>query len=1008
MKPTRYHTLLKNLVCLLPLLLMGMHAYTQTVYTAKADGAFSTLSNWINSAGKPLTSRDLDLGPVHFAIKNNTTITFDGTLSIASLSLQTGAKLILQSGSLTVLGDVNINTEKINDVSTIDFGQSNSLLTINGNLNGKEKSLIMHRSTGKFKNELILNGPINTLDAFIKESTGFSFVRYAGASQTVFNSDDYQDLYLEGSGNKVLTSLSSSAQTSTTVSRAFNITKCKLYLGDFDFIYGGQQTSLIYAEGWVVTNKNGLFKNAAMEETLTFPIGDAKNMQAIRFSDIKSPNTKFEVRYGAVNTSNTSIPNGSDVWYVTASQETYVKVTLIEPVASPTLVTTSKISLYDGGWKTQPTDYIARLKEYNADVDLKKSLNSIGILTCPTFTLSSAVLPDAVTGIAYSQDLQVNGTTGRISITNTSSTPAGFSITRGKDISFSNANPGTQDYALRFTVRDTLRCETNSTVSVKIQSIETIWDGKSWSNGEPDASKDVIFKGDYTAKQNESLKAKNVRVDATLILPVSSMLVISGTLINNGKILIECGAILTYNNFRGNSITDNNPIILPESLDPAIAGNSGYNVYFSVNDSPENITLSPIPPNFAFNPAKALLTSIAPKPGTVTFTATYSNNGCVVNKQYTIKIIDLPSPNLILAPIGTKIVDGNAFRLSASSRSNGEISYSIVPAGCATVTEKAGIVSMTCAGTVTVQATQVATDIYKAQTVTQTFTILPAKAKLLIRNFAFVVTENNTIRYTTKSTGAAVSFDQLTGFNTATVDPISGIVIPKASGPFAVRISVEATDNYMAFDSVYTFNVVSLQKPPVALSDTIVLETGKDSTLNILDNDMGMTGTIILDQTDIDIENKGIQVKYYATELGNFIIDAEGNLTVKPFYGFIGSSKIGYTITDVNGLTSEIAYIDVTVKPPFEIPELKANEVMTPNNDNINDALVIANTDINKANSLVIIDEIGNSVYEKINYQNDWEGVDKNENKLEAGVYFYVFKETNTGRQLSKYIQIIK
>jgi gliding motility-associated-like protein len=169
-----------------------------------------------------------------------------------------------------------------------------------------------------------------------------------------------------------------------------------------------------------------------------------------------------------------------------------------------------------------------------------------------------------------------------------------------------------------------------------------------------------------------------------------------------------------------------------------------------------------------------------------------------------------------------------------------------------------------------------------------------------------------------------------------------------------------------------------------------------------------MTAEIAPNKTDIDIENSGIQIKFYATELGNFLIDTEGNLTILPFNGFIGSGKLGYSIADVNGMQSNIAYVQVIVNPPFVVPELKVNMVMTPNGDNLNDALVIANTDLNKENSLIILDQAGNTVYETTNYQNNWEGVDHKNNKLEPGVYFYVFKEKASGREMKNYIQIVK
>lgn len=1015
MKPISSQHLLKSVAAFI-FLLLQIHVSAQTnSYYAKANGNFSTLSNWKNSVGKPPKQIEITEGTADFIIQDGFAITLNESITVASLSIETGGTLNLATANLTIRGNLNINTGSQDLASGINFGTTNNLVTVTGSLNGGGNSFITHNASGKFKNELVLKGKTNTLAAFTNKSTGTSIVRYAGASQTVFNSDGYQDLYLEGSGTKVLSSLPKTTLDGTMVTHLFSITNCRLRLGDFNFSYGGLQSNLTYSDGWVITNGTGMYKNLTAENTVTFPVGDATNMQAIQLSN-STKSTTFDVGFSdfkAYETENESIADGMGVWYIRPADPTDATVTLLQPVASASpLVKSSKIAVYTNNvWETQPTVYESKYLEYTAkDIPLtNKNMNSIGMVTCPTFTLATTTLPEATPGVSYNEDIQINGTTGGFGIVDTLSSPAGFSVSRGKGIRFTNKNPGTDNYTITFTVRDAMRCQTGFKVSINIKSLITAWDGKSWSNGVPDASKDVYIQGNYTTVKEDTLKAKNLVVDENVTLDIihTSALLVSGTLANKGTIVTECGGMLTYNEFKGNDIKDYNPVFAPASLEPAIAGQD-YKQYFTANDAAKNLDMEEIPKGFDFFAADGLLvTNTAPKPGAVTFTLTYSENDCIARKNYTIKFIDQPSPNLSIAPIGAKTVDDDAFKLGISTRSRGDITYSITSGTCASIGKPTvNLVTLNgCAGTITVQASQDATDLYKAQTVTQTFTILPGKGKMRISNFAFLVKQNSVIKVITKSTN--ISFEQIKGFDVATVSP-TGAVAPLKAGNFSVHISLAATADYTAFDSVYTFNVFALQKPPVAVADTIVLETGKDSTFNILDNDMGMTDVITTDQTDIDIENRGVQVKYYATELGTFNIDAEGNLTVKPFYGFIGSNRIGYTVTDANGLTSEIAYIHVTVTPPYVVPELKANQVMTPNNDNLNDALVIGNTDLNQENSLTILDETGNAIYEKTDYQNDWEGIDKNGNALQAGVYFYVFKEKATGRELSNFIQIIK
>jgi gliding motility-associated-like protein len=63
--------------------------------------------------------------------------------------------------------------------------------------------------------------------------------------------------------------------------------------------------------------------------------------------------------------------------------------------------------------------------------------------------------------------------------------------------------------------------------------------------------------------------------------------------------------------------------------------------------------------------------------------------------------------------------------------------------------------------------------------------------------------------------------------------------------------------------------------------------------------------------------------------------------------------------------------------------------VLTTNNDNINDLLVIKNKEDYTEVSIQIFNRWGNLIYENSNYQNDWNGTDQSGKPLEEGVYFY-------------------
>lgn len=72
-------------------------------------------------------------------------------------------------------------------------------------------------------------------------------------------------------------------------------------------------------------------------------------------------------------------------------------------------------------------------------------------------------------------------------------------------------------------------------------------------------------------------------------------------------------------------------------------------------------------------------------------------------------------------------------------------------------------------------------------------------------------------------------------------------------------------------------------------------------------------------------------------------------------------------------------------EPPETSAKLNIPNVFTPNGDGINDRFVIENLDKYTANRLVISDRSGKTVFETINYKNDWDGAN-----LPQGVYFYI------------------
>lgn len=89
-----------------------------------------------------------------------------------------------------------------------------------------------------------------------------------------------------------------------------------------------------------------------------------------------------------------------------------------------------------------------------------------------------------------------------------------------------------------------------------------------------------------------------------------------------------------------------------------------------------------------------------------------------------------------------------------------------------------------------------------------------------------------------------------------------------------------------------------------------------------------------------------------------------------------------------------IQVVPATVIPP---------NVITANNDQINDLLEFKYLEFYPNNSLVVLNRWGNVVFEKVGYANDWDGDD-----LNAGTYFYTLVVNDGEQEYKGFIQIVR
>ena len=116
-----------------------------------------------------------------------------------------------------------------------------------------------------------------------------------------------------------------------------------------------------------------------------------------------------------------------------------------------------------------------------------------------------------------------------------------------------------------------------------------------------------------------------------------------------------------------------------------------------------------------------------------------------------------------------------------------------------------------------------------------------------------------------------------------------------------------------------------------------------------------------------------------------------GNIKYQPDYDFAGVDSFVYVVCDHYAIC-DTALVTVTVNDVVVAPQL-----FTPNNDGYNDRYVISGLERYPKNHFVVFNRWGNKVYEKVNYENDWDGTSNSNHKvgrvaLPVGVYYFILK----------------
>lgn len=205
---------------------------------------------------------------------------------------------------------------------------------------------------------------------------------------------------------------------------------------------------------------------------------------------------------------------------------------------------------------------------------------------------------------------------------------------------------------------------------------------------------------------------------------------------------------------------------------------------------------------------------------------------------------------------------------------------------------------------------------------------------------------------------------------------------------------------------LHTICVASYQSTATWLEDTMVNFSSycnrvKDSTLRndvyvvsnmndaifleVLSNDLAYDTEHLY--IDLQPDQVGIQ-QYLPTALGEFKVIAKNKLYFSPTRDTVGRLDFKYDLVDSAGIAvSSSALISV-----FTRSELKFYSGFSPNGDSENPCFFITNVRPNSILSLNVYDLNGFEIYTNANYDNKWEGVSNDGEKVSPGTYYYIVK----------------
>lgn len=180
--------------------------------------------------------------------------------------------------------------------------------------------------------------------------------------------------------------------------------------------------------------------------------------------------------------------------------------------------------------------------------------------------------------------------------------------------------------------------------------------------------------------------------------------------------------------------------------------------------------------------------------------------------------------------------------------------------------------------------------------------------------------------------------------------------------------------------TIILLNLPDIDEPPVAVEECVDVEQDSKIEVDVLANDSDPDGDALYVSAIIDGPSTGTAIIQNGGQSVLYIPDP-GQCEADTFY---------YEVCDLDNAGCDTAFVCVTVICECFIPN-----VLTPNNDNLNDEFIVECLEqIEDGGVLRVYNRWGNEVYRNDQYRNDWNGTYDGE-PLPEGTYYYVISFTD-------------